>query len=232
MSRPELVTYYCGASLPPGWGPQSDLIVLDLLHTPPLPALSTWAAQARVPVVAAARELLNGVRAALVFSGSGRLVGSQWQTHACPDESAPTRLGEELQVFQMEALLVSVLVGDDEQVPEVARVAGLSGAELVLSLARDAHPDPYGALWRAVQANQFLGLEGSPEPVLLLPCEADPDGDGLVPMERVGDWHRIELPWARQHQARQQHPVLTSLNPDVYVERPWWPRHYGMPDGQ
>jgi hypothetical protein len=219
MSRIECVTGWRGPALPPSHGPQTDLIVLDLDRLPALAALAAWVQQAQVPVLVAGREPVDGYRVAVMMSGHGTLAGWQAQTHRSVVGDPPA-VRDEIIVFDVDGTRLSALVGQDVAVPEVARAVALMGAELLVAVATDeADLSPYGPLWRAVQANQTVGLSVDP-PRLYVPCEAEPN----VPpgsVETLGPWVRFTVPWGPVLRLRQQRPLLAGLNAEAYLASSW-----------
>jgi hypothetical protein len=223
MARIERVSCFHGPTLPSGFGPLSDLAILDLDRLPPMPSLAAWAAEAGVPVVVGGRAPVDGLRVGVLLTGSGRLAGWQAQTHRAPDAADPPLLRDELTVFDVEGVRVALLVGQDAEVPEVGRALALMGADLLIGLAQPDLAPLRSPLWRMVQQNQVLGVLAGPDPALLLPCEAHAEATGYMAFEPIGQWHRADLPWAAWRVLRQQDALLSQLNPDVYLSNPWPP---------
>lgn len=222
MSGIERVSYWRGVRLPPTSGPAADLAVLDTDVMPPLASLAVWVMEARTPTVASAREIQQGARLAYFFDETGALVGRQLQLHRMPGDEEPERLGEDLQVVHVGSHRIAALVAGDVLLPELGRALALSGVDLVLGLSLPPLP-PYLGLWSQVQQNQFMGLVGMPpQPSIVLPCEATPDGSGMVALQQRGAWWVHTLDWEALTAARGDTPLLAALNPDVYLSRPWW----------
>ena len=220
MIRLETLSYWRGDRLPNTWGPASDLILLDLLQWPPRPQMARWADGAQVPTLVAAREPDGGSRRADLYDGQGRLVGSQLQTHRAPGADEPSVLGDDIHVFDLGGHAVGLLVGEDLLVPEVSRTLTLMNAELLIALAAPRLPE-YLGIWRESQQNQVIGFGGGAPPLLTVPCEADPEEAGFLPVESLSDWVRASVPWGSLATARET-ALLTQLNPRAYLAHPWW----------
>ena len=219
MTQLDTLSYWRGDHLPGTWGPASDLIVLDLAHMPSHPQMARWADGAQVPTFVAARQPDAGGRRADLYDGAGRLVASQGQTHRSPGEAQPSLLRDVVQLFELAGRAVGILVGDDVLIPEVSRTLALMGAALLIAVAAPRVPD-YLGIWREAQQNQVIGFGGAP-PSLTVPCEADPEGTGFLPVESLGDWVRATLPWGSLAKVRET-ALLQELNPHAYLNRPWW----------
>lgn len=168
--------------------------------------------------------------AAALFDPEGRQVGEQYQTHLSAEErSWGLSPGEELQVFPTAVGKLALVVGTDGRYPEVSRIVGLQGAELVLAPA--AVPAPYNrwrqvaSLWREVQQNQFFALENwlqgqigattyDGRAAILAPCEMAPGETGYLAEAQQSCW--AELDFHRRQEVIAAYPLFKHLNPTLY----------------
>jgi hypothetical protein len=108
-------------------------------------------------------------------------------------------------------------------VPEVPRAMALAGVVLIISQSEEGRSPFIHPLWRAVQANQIFGLRIGRVPSWYLPCEIDPDeqGIGLMAVE-AGGWV-IDFDVERLMEARRRFPIQQGLRPTLYKAQAWWP---------
>jgi len=99
------------------------------------------AAANRIGVVATFVEEIDGALAhiAVCFGPDGDVLGTQQRTHVSANESWATP-GDALATFDTPFGRVGMLIGDELDVPEVARVLALDGAELLLHPTRWTRP--------------------------------------------------------------------------------------------
>ncbi|MBI3286906.1 MAG: hypothetical protein HYZ68_02535 [Chloroflexi bacterium] len=102
-------------------------------------------------------------RMAYLFEPRGELLGTQSQTHLSPGErSCGLGAGDTLQVLEVPAGKVGILVGSDVYYPEVSRILCLLGATILIHPSARTHYSQatwMRGLWREVQANQVFGIE-------------------------------------------------------------------------
>lgn len=222
MERLDCVAYSRSRGLPPWLPPEdADLVVLDLALQPPMPSLAAWVVRCGRPTLAASTALVNGRRGAVMMADDGRVVGRQWQTHRGARDLEVQVLGDDLRAFRVGGRLIGAVVGADVWVPEVSRALVMMGVELLIGVALPALPAGLG-LWREVQQNQVLGLEGGDRPSLLMPCEADPHGHGVTLLRTVRGFACFRVPWDPVEEVRAALPLLRQLNPALYLQHPWW----------
>lgn len=117
---------------------------------------------------------------------------------------------------------VAWLDAGDAAVPEIGRALALAGVSLIIgrsSTFSTPFLDPY---WRLAQANQIFALVVWPEPRLYLPCEVDPDEDGVAQLSMAPGGAEADLEWGQLIEARRLSPIHRGLRPDLYKAHPWW----------
>ncbi|MFH1464268.1 MAG: nitrilase-related carbon-nitrogen hydrolase [Pseudomonadota bacterium] len=184
-------------------------------------------------------ELGHGERvysSVAVFDADGRALGVTRRQHIAPGEEADLDPGTgSFPVFTTAAGLLGVVPGLDRNLPEVARILGLRGAELILFLAA-ATADLPRAVWEAepiavaaqnllwVAACNRVGVERLEGPDGATHREfsggsfvADPRGRFHAHASRdQAALVRADVPLGRLRQERAQHPPQALRRPGLY----------------
>ncbi|MCL6595420.1 MAG: hypothetical protein K6V73_04320 [Firmicutes bacterium] len=168
-----------------------------------------------------------------LFGPDGSLLGEQGATQ--PSETLPDLVpAARLAPIPTPLGPIGLLVGDDADVPDVARILTLQGARLLV--APRAPRAPYTAmramagLWQAVQQNQVYGVEsGLRGPAAgaerggkagaFAPGELTPDGSGFLgrPGYYVGEGSlAADLDFERLDDLRRRRPLARHLNAALY----------------
>ena len=173
---------------------------------------------------------------AAVFDADGRSLGVARRQHVAPDEQADLAPGTgSFPVFETAAGRIGVVPGLDRNLPEVARILGLRGAELILFPAA-ATTDLPRAIWEAepiavaaqnlawvaacnrvgserlegpggTTLRQFAGGSFVADPRGRFHARASRDQAALV---------RADVPLGRLRQARAQHLPQALRRPGLY----------------
>jgi len=205
------LAFYRGSELPSLPPPPTQLAVLELAPCPPLPVLAAWVVRAGIPVLAG--HAVGETRyEAYLLDRRGQLSGF----HRWGDVDAPPLL-----LHRLAERLVGVVLGPQSAVPECGRALAIRGADLVVALLPPP-AGPYSPLWIQAQENQWLGLEAGDEPRLVAPCEWTANGRGMMEADRRGPWWILDLDWRGREALTDGDPLLTQLNPGVYLRQPWW----------
>lgn len=120
-------------------------------------------------------------------------------------------------VLLWQGVKIAILAEEHLSFPEVSRY--LSGQGVKLFTVADEQPrlDYRSGLWREIQQNQVFGLSWYPEPCLLLPCEIDPQGQGIIPAVSA----RVTWEWEELAEAANQFPIWSRMRTDLY-HKYWW----------
>lgn len=168
-----------------------------------------------------------------LIGSDGQVLGRQRQAHLTREEQAAglTR-GIEIKTFSTLLGTIGLLVHTDAWYPEVSRILGLQGAEIV------CHPgsipgswSPWYQLcgmWKEVQQNQFFGVESQlaaslagvkfiGRSAVLAPCEMTSDKSGYLArssgkQESTG----ALLDFGARREVIQAYPLYAYLNPAAY----------------
>lgn len=181
-------------------------------------------------------------RMAYLFEPRGELLGTQSQTHLSPDErSWGLGAGDTLQVLEVPAGKVGILVGSDVYYPEVARILCLLGATILIHpSARTQYSQAIWmrGLWREVQANQVFGIESGAVGQGLLgrsaihaPAELTRSHRGILAEARSTDAEEIVLSildFERLQRTVEERPLYRMLNYALY-QREFPHRYPGAP---
>ncbi|MDW7738772.1 MAG: nitrilase-related carbon-nitrogen hydrolase [Bacillota bacterium] len=170
---------------------------------------------------------------ACCFDPDGRLVASQQQTHLTfAEKKIGLSRGEDLHLFNLGELKAGLVIGNDARHPEIGRIFGLLGADILLcSGALRAGPHCWqetAGMWAQVQQNQFWAVEANlngqianyqfgAAPAVLGPCEITPGQSGYL--ERgYPDSPLItaRLDQSSRLQIKANYPLLEQLNPEAY----------------
>jgi hypothetical protein len=159
-----------------------------------------------------------------LFDADGRLAVEQPATHLNPSWTDGLRRGTELHVHSTPFGKVALLPDVDVYKPEVARIAALQGAEIVICsqviFVQDYRFDlVLAGVWQEAQQNCLFALHtNNLTSAILGPCEVTVDHSGFL----AG--LTSELPISAQLSAEKRlavyrnFPVFKSLNPAVYRE--------------
>jgi hypothetical protein len=209
----EHIAFYRGAELSRLPPPSTQLAVLELTPCPPLPVLAAWVVRAGVPALVG--HAAGDTRwEAYLLDRRGQVSGfHHWP--GARDHAPP------LLLHRLADRMVGVVLGSQVAVPECGRALALRGADLVVALLPPA-AGPYSPLWIQAQENQWVGLEAGDNPRLVVPCEWSPDLRGVIEADRQGVWWTLRLDWRGRDALAGGDPLLTQLNPAVYLRQPWW----------
>lgn len=170
---------------------------------------------------------------AYCFNPAGELWSIQRQTHLTRFEhKAGLSRGEELDIFDCDGLKAGLVVGNDVRHPEVGRIFGLKGADLLLHCgALEGELTCWSqasGMWAQVQQNQFWAVEAQLSAVIgsrlfggssavIGPCEITPGQSGYLAR---GYPHSTAVTASLDEEARRQikqkYPLLKLLNPEAY----------------
>jgi hypothetical protein len=112
---------------------------------------------------------------------------------------------------------IAILAEEHLSFPEISRYLAGQGVKLFTVADEQPRTDYRSGLWREVQQNQVFGLSWYPEPCLLVPCEIDPSGQGVIPAissKATWDWEGLQ-------KAAAQFPIWSRMRTDLY-RKYWW----------
>lgn len=125
-------------------------------------------------------------------------------------------------VWRMDNHYMAWLDANALNTPEVGRALALAGIEVVVAHS-DFQSNPFlDPLWRVVQSEQIFGLALGNVPRLYLPCEADPDEDGVQELDPVPGGFRATLSFRDLLSVRRLLAIHHGLRPGLYNSFPWW----------
>lgn len=168
-----------------------------------------------------------------LFAPNGELLGEQVATQPAPD-LPDLVVGGRLRPVDSPFGPLGLLVGQDAEVPEVARILALQGARVLVAprapLAPYSSMRAMACLWQMAQQNQVFGLESGLSGMALgarrdgkagvvAPCELNPPESGFLgrPGYYVGDDALIaELDFERLDELRARRPLARHLNVALY----------------
>lgn len=164
---------------------------------------------------------------------TGRICCRQPQTHLNRFErELGLSRGEEINLFTLGDLKAGLITGSDARYPEVGRIFGLLGADIILysgalEYGYNCWPQAAG-MWAQVQQNQFWSVEAQlsgciadrcfgAASAVLGPCNITPDQSGYL----ARGYPETSLVTAEfDEKARQalknEYPLLEYLNPAAY----------------
>ncbi len=116
-----------------------------------------------------------------------------------------------------QGMKIAILADEHLSFPEISRYLAGEGVKLFIVADERPRSDYRSGLWREVQQNQIFGLSWYPEPCLLLPCEIDPTGLGLIP----ASGSTVSWEWDDLEEAQRQFPIWSRLRPELYRKH-WW----------
>lgn len=171
---------------------------------------------------------------AYCFNPSGELCTVQRQTHLTRFEhEVGLSRGEDLALFDCDGLKTGLVVGNDAWHPEVGRIFGLKGADLLLHCdAREGELTCWSqasGMWAQVQQNQFWAVEAQLSAVIgdkvyggssavIGPCEITPGQSGYLARGYPhSKYVTAELKEKARRQIKQKYPLLKLLNPEAYL---------------
>ena len=170
---------------------------------------------------------------AYCFNPAGDICTVQRQTHLTRfEQEAGLCRGDDLTLFDCDGLKTGLVVGNDAWHPEVGRIYGLRGADLLLHCgAREGELTCWSqasGMWAQVQQNQFWAVEAQLSAVIdsrlfggssavIGPCEITPGQSGYLARGYPHSKHvTAELNEEARRQIKQKYPLLKLLNPEAY----------------
>lgn len=175
---------------------------------------------------------------ALLYGPDGEVLGKQRRTHLSNAEDEREWCGgDELSVFDTLVGRIGLIIGTDVYYPEVSRIFGLQGGNVLINLhhfEQDSQSDWMRRLWREVQANQVYGIESclvgrrhQGRARIHAPLGITLNGDGILACATNSMRSEVvvaELDFARLQQVVDDYPIYTVLNYEMY--RKWLPLLY------
>ncbi len=170
---------------------------------------------------------------AYCFDPHGDVCCKQRQTHLSrPEREIGLSRGEELAIFTAGDLKAGLLIGNDARHPEVGRIFGLLGADILmhsgaLETGFNCWPQAAG-MWAQVQQNQFWAVEAQlsgqiadcsfgAASAVIGPCEITPAMSGFLargyPQTPLV---KAELDEEARLGLKEKYPLLELLNPAAY----------------
>ncbi len=170
---------------------------------------------------------------AYCFNPAGDICAVQRQTHLTRFElEAGLSRGEELEIFECDNLKAGLVVCNDAWHPEVGRIFGLRGADLLLHCGAQEGEltcwSQTAGMWSQVQQNQFWAVEAQLSAVIdsrlfggssavIGPCEITPGQSGYLARGYPHSEHvTAEINEEARRQIKQKYPLLKLLNPEAY----------------
>lgn len=170
---------------------------------------------------------------AFCFDPYGEICTVQRQTHLTRlEHEGGLCRGEELEIFDCGDLKTGLVVGNDAWHPEVGRIFGLRGADLLLHCGAQEGEltcwSQASGMWAQVQQNQFWAVEAQfsgligdkvygGSSAVIGPCEITPGQSGYLAR---GYPHTKSISAALNEAARRKmkkkYPLLKLLNPEAY----------------
>lgn len=177
----------------------------------------------------------NYYHTAYCFNPLGEICGKQRQTHLTRAErEMGFSRGEELDLFLLNNLKAGLVIGNDARHPEVGRIFGLLGADLLLySGATERGFNCWlqaAGIWSQVQQNQFWAVEAQlsgriaercfgADSAIIGPCEITPGQSGYLargypetPSVSAG------LDETARSQLKEKYSLLKLLHPEAYLD--------------
>jgi predicted amidohydrolase len=170
---------------------------------------------------------------AYCFDPAGRICCRQHQTHLSRFErELGLNRGEEINLFPLGDLKAGLITGSDARYPEVGRIFGLLGADIILHCGAleygyNCWPQVAG-MWAQVQQNQFWCVEAQlsgriadrsfgAASAVLGPCEITPGQSGYL-ARGYPDTPLVaaELDEEARQVLKNEYPLLEILNPAAY----------------
>ena len=178
-------------------------------------------------------EQEKSYQSAYCFNPAGNIYCRQQQTHLTRAErELGLSRGKALNLFSVDNFQVGMVVGNDSRHPEVGRIFGLRGADLLLhsgALEGSFNCWPQAAgMWAQVQQNQFWAVEAqlcgevagcgfNAASAILGPCEITPGQSGYLERGYPGTAAvSAKLDENTRHLLRESYPLLKLLNPEAY----------------
>ncbi len=170
---------------------------------------------------------------AYCFNPAGDICNIQRQTHLTRFErEAGLCRGEDLNLFDCDGFKTGLVVGNDVRHPEVGRIYGLKGADLLLHCGAQKGQltcwSQASGMWAQVQQNQFWAVEAQLSAVIgdrvyggstaiIGPCEITPGQSGYLARGYPHSKHvTAELDEEARRKIKQKYPILKLLNPKAY----------------
>lgn len=190
-----------------------------------------WLVGGSLPEVDAQGQLYN---AAPVIAPDGWVAGWQRQAHLTDAEHKLGLVGgDSLAAIETPIGRLGLLLGADVLYPEVGRILGLMGANVLVhqgawrcARAHSSRAEWMARLWREVQANQVFGLESAlvgggyhGQAAVYTVCEMTDDQSGVLAQADAegGDALVIaDLDYAALQVVVDHYPIYAMLNPEMY----------------
>lgn len=170
---------------------------------------------------------------AYCFDPAGNICCRQQQTHLTSAErNIGLSRGKVLNLFSADKFQVGMVIGNDARHPEVGRIFGLRGADLLLhsgALEGSFNCWPQAAgMWAQVQQNQFWAVEAQlcgeiagcsfdAASNIHGPCEITPGQSGYLARCYPGTSSvSAKLDQNARHLLKERYPLLELLNPEAY----------------
>jgi predicted amidohydrolase len=178
-------------------------------------------------------EQEKSYHSAYCFDPAGNICCRQQQTHLTRAESdIGLSRGIVLNLFSVDKFQVGMVIGNDARHPEVGRIFGLRGADLLLhSGALEGSLNCWlqaAGMWAQVQQNQFWAAEAqlcgeisgcsfNTASNILGPCEITPGQSGYLKRGYPGTAVvTAKLDENIRHPLKESYPLLKLLNPEAY----------------
>lgn len=180
-------------------------------------------------------ESSNCYHTAYCFDPKGAICCRQRQGHLTRKEKVMgLNRGEELVLFGLGDMKAALMSGNDFRHPEVGRILGLLGADIILCSGAmkkgyNCWPQVAG-IWAQVQQNQFWAVEAQlglkvidcdfgAGSAVIGPTEITPGLSGYL----ARGYPRTPLVYAEldetaRHRLKEEYPILEMLNPAAYVD--------------
>jgi hypothetical protein len=157
-----------------------------------------------------------------LFDDAGQWVLEQAATHRNPSWAGDVQRGEEIRIAETPFGRVALCPDVDIYKGEVARIAALQGAEIMVSCQIIPSEDACRELilagaWQQAQQNCLYVLNTTPfDAAIIGPCETTPDHSGFLAGPTAVRPIQAELSAEKRAAAYQSFPIFKSLNPAAY----------------
>lgn len=182
------------------------------------------------------RDLNYFYHTAYCFNPSGSICCKQRQTHLTRAEREEgLSRGDELKMFSINGFQVGLVIGNDARHPEVGRIFGLRGADILLYSGAIAAGltccwQQTAGMWAQVQQNQFWAVEAQLSgqvadcsfgagSAIIGPCEITPGQSGYLARGYPETaFVTAELDQGARSKLKVKYPLLELLNPKAYSD--------------
>jgi omega-amidase len=190
-----------------------------------------WLVGGSLPEIDAQGQLYHSTP---VIAPDGRVMGWQQQTHLADAERGLELVaGDSLTVIETPVARLGLLLGADVRYPEVGRILGLMGANVLVHQgawrsadASASRAEWMARLWREVQANQVFGLESDlagggyrGRAAVYAVCEMTDDKSGMLAQADADEGEALvvaDLDFAALQAAVDHYPIYAMLNQEMY----------------